>query len=53
MSSILENSQLNKIFLIYGDIDDMFISHDLQKTNFRPFLNSYLRGIGYDQIVFY
>jgi SpoVK/Ycf46/Vps4 family AAA+-type ATPase len=53
MSSILERSNLNKIFLVYGNLDDMFISPDLQKNNFRPFLNSYLRSLGYEQIVFY
>lgn len=53
MSSILERPNLNKIFLIYGNLDDMFISPNLQKSNFRPFLNSYLRSIGYEQIVFY
>lgn len=53
MGSILERPSLNKIFLIYGNLDDMFISSDLQKNNFRPFLNSYLRSLGYEQIVFY
>ena len=53
MSSILERPNLNKIFLIYGNLDDMFISPDLQKNNFRPFLNAYLRSLGYEQIVFY
>ena len=53
MSSIFERPELNKIFLIYGNLDDMFISPDLQKNNFRPFLNSYLRSLGYEQIVFY
>lgn len=53
MSSIFERPNLNKIFLVYGNLDDMFISPDLQKNNFRPFLNSYLRSLGYEQIVFY
>jgi len=53
MPSILERPSLNKIFLIYGNIDDMFMSPDLQKSNFRPFLNSYLKSLGYRQIVFY
>ena len=53
MSSIFERPELNKIFLVYGNLDDMFISPDLQKNNFRPFLNSYLRSLGYEQIVFY
>lgn len=53
MSSILERSELNKIFLIYGNLDDMFISPDLQKNNLRPFLNAYLKNLGYRQIVFY
>lgn len=53
MGSILERPNLNKIFLIYGNLDDMFISPDLQKNNFRPFLNAYLRSLGYEQIVFY
>ena len=53
MGSILERPNLNKIFLMYGNLDDMFISPDLQKNNFRPFLNSYLRSLGYEQIVFY
>ena len=44
---------MNKIFLIYGHLDDMFISRNLQKNNFRPFLNGYLKSIGYDQVVFY
>ena len=53
MSSILERPELNKIFLLYGNLDDMFISPDLQKNNFRPFLNQYLRSLGYRQIVYY
>lgn len=53
MSSIFERPELNKIFLIYGNLDDMFMSPDLQKNNFRPFLNEYLRSLGYEQIVFY
>lgn len=53
MSSILERTNLNKIFLIYGHLDDMFISRKLQKDNFRPFLNGYLKNIGFEQIVFY
>ncbi len=53
MSSVFERPELNKIFLIYGDLDDMFMSPDLQKNNFRVFLNSYLRSIGYERIVFY
>ena len=53
MASIFERPELNKIFLIYGDLDDMFMSPDLQKNNFRVFLNSYLRSIGYERIVFY
>ena len=53
MSSILERPNLNKIFLIYGNLDDMFISPDLQKNNFRPYLNSYLKSLGYKKVVFY
>lgn len=53
MSSIFERPELNRIFLVYGNLDDMFMSPDLQKNNFRPFLNSYLRSLGYEQIVFY
>lgn len=53
MSSILDNTDVNKIFLIYGHLDDMFISRNLQKTNFRPLLNDYLKSIGYEQIVYY
>ena len=53
MASIFERPELNKIFLVYGDLDDMFMSPDLQKNNFRVFLNTYLRSIGYERIVFY
>lgn len=53
MGSVLERPQLNKIFLIYGHLDDMFISRNLQKNNFRSFLNGYLKNLGYEQIVFY
>ncbi len=53
MSSILERTNLNRIYLIYGHLDDMFISGNLQKNNFRAFLNGYLKSIGYEQIVFY
>ena len=53
MSSILERPELNKIFLLYGNLDDMFFSPDLQRNNFRPFLTSYLQSLGYEQIVFY
>ncbi len=53
MGSVLQNTQLNKVFLIYGNLDDMFISHNLQKDNFRFFLNSHLKNLGYEQVVFY
>lgn len=53
MSSILEHPELNKIFLVYGNLDDMFMSPDLQKNNFRPFLNAYLRSLGYEKVVFF
>ena len=53
MSSILQKTNMNKIFLIYGHLDDMFITGDLQKVNFRPFLNGYLKKLGYEQIVYY
>ena len=53
MSSIFEQPELNRIFLIYGNLDDMFMSPDLQRNNFRPFLNSYLKSLGYECIVFY
>lgn len=53
MSCILERPDLNKIFLLYGNLDDMFMSPDLQRNNFRPFLNAYLRSLGYECIVFY
>lgn len=53
MSSILERTDLNRIYLIYGHLDDMFISGNLQVNNFRPFLNGYLKSLGYEQIVFY
>lgn len=53
MGSVLENPNLNKIFLIYGDLDDMFISRDLQKNNFRAYLNAYLKDLGYKRIVYY
>lgn len=53
MSSIFEYPNLNKIFLVYGNLDDMFLSPDLQKNNFRMFLNNHLRSLGYEQIVFY
>lgn len=53
MSSIFERPELNKLFLIYGNLDDMFLSPDLQKNNFRPFFNAYLQSLGYERIVFY
>lgn len=53
MGSVLERPNLNKIFLIYGNLDDMFISKDLQKNNFRAYLNAYLKELGYKRIVYY
>ncbi len=53
MSSVLEKAKQNKIFLIYGNLDDMFITRNLQRCNFRPFLNGYLKSLGYEEIVFY
>ncbi|MCR4892693.1 MAG: hypothetical protein K5989_11000, partial [Lachnospiraceae bacterium] len=53
MSSVLMKPKQNKIFLIYGNLDDMFMTRSLQKCNFRPFLNGYLKSLGYEQIVFY
>ena len=53
MGSVLMRPKQNKIFLIYGNLDDMFITRNLQRCNFRPFLNGYLKSLGYEQIVFY
>lgn len=53
MGSVLMKPKQNKIFLIYGNLDDMFITRNLQRCNFRPFLNGYLKSIGYEQVVFY
>ncbi|MDR1874920.1 MAG: AAA family ATPase [Synergistaceae bacterium] len=53
MASIFEKDGLNRIFLIYGRLDDMFMTKDLQKQGFRPFLNAYLKGLGYEQVVYY
>jgi SpoVK/Ycf46/Vps4 family AAA+-type ATPase len=50
---MFEQSGLNKVFMIYGNLDDMFMTRDLQKQGFRFLLNSYLRSIGYEQIVYY
>ena len=53
MGSVLEKAKQNKIFLIYGDLDDMFITRDLRRCSFRTFLNGYLTRLGYQQTVFY
>ena len=53
MSSILEHPELNKIFLLYGNLDDMFMTGDLQRKNFRPFLNAYLKSLDYQCVIFY
>ncbi len=53
MSSILMRPELNKIFLIYGNLNDDFITADLQRMHFELFLNRYLKGLGYEQIVYY
>lgn len=53
MGSVLMKPKQNKIFLIYGNLDDMFITRNLQRCNFRPFLNGYLKSLGYEQVVFY
>ncbi|MDR2529458.1 MAG: AAA family ATPase [Synergistaceae bacterium] len=39
--------------MIYGNLDDMFMTRDLQKRGFRFLLNSYLKSIGYERIVYY
>lgn len=53
MTSILVRPKQNKIFLIYGNLDDMFITRNLQRCNFRFLLNGYLKSLGYEQIVYY
>ena len=53
MTSILVKPKQNKIFLIYGNLDDMFITRNLQRCNFRFLLNGYLKSLGYEQIVYY
>jgi SpoVK/Ycf46/Vps4 family AAA+-type ATPase len=50
---MFERFSLNKIFMIYGNLDDMFMTGDLQKRGFRFLLNSCLRSAGYDRIVYY
>lgn len=45
--------QNNKIYLIYGNLSDEFITRDLQRYSFRFLLNRYLRQLGYERIVFY
>ncbi|MDR1915470.1 MAG: AAA family ATPase [Synergistaceae bacterium] len=53
MSSIFAKSNRHKIFLICGNLDDMFMMGDLQKNSFRPFLNAHLKGLGFKRIVYY
>ncbi|GHV40485.1 hypothetical protein FACS1894187_21470 [Synergistales bacterium] len=52
MPSILTQTS-NRIFLIYGNLDDMFITPDLQKLSFRYLLNAHLKSLGFERIVYY
>ncbi|GHV26889.1 hypothetical protein FACS1894167_00960 [Synergistales bacterium] len=51
MASVFESG--SRVFLVCGKLDDMFMTGDLQANNFRRFLNSHLKGLGYKRVVFY
>ena len=54
MFSIFQNTHLYNVFLVCGDLQDMFMMNDLQKRGFESFLNVHLkRELGYKRIVYY
>lgn len=54
MDSIFTGPLYDKIFLIYGNVYDMFFAQNLCKyNNFEQFLNAFLKNIGYKRIVYY
>jgi SpoVK/Ycf46/Vps4 family AAA+-type ATPase len=52
--SIFENTHLYNVFMVCGDLQDMFMTGDLQKRDFQSFLNVHLKKyLGYERIVYY
>jgi SpoVK/Ycf46/Vps4 family AAA+-type ATPase len=52
--SVFEKTNLNNVFLICGDLQDMFMMNDLQQRDFQSFLNVHLKKyLGYKRIVYY
>ena len=54
MRTFLEsNLNVSKSFVLYGNIDDSFISPDLVKCNFEQYLLKILKSRGYRYVIFY
>jgi SpoVK/Ycf46/Vps4 family AAA+-type ATPase len=54
MASIFEQPGRHKVFLVCGKpMNDMFMADNLLKCGFQSFLNSHLRSIGFNRIVYY
>lgn len=54
MRTFLEsNLDVSKSFVLYGNIDDSFISPDLVKCNFEQYLLKILKSRGYRYVIFY
>ena len=53
MSSIFNNYTQHRVFMVYGNLGDMFIAGDLIPGKFEYFFMKYLKSIGFENVVFF
>ena len=53
MAKILDRTTANRVFLIYGNLGDMYIAEDLVPCRFEYYLMKYLKSLGFEHVVFF
>lgn len=53
MAKILDRTTTNRVFLIYGNLGDMFLAEDLIPCRFEYYLMKYLKSLGFEHVVFF
>ena len=53
MAKILDRATADRVFLIYGNLSDMFIAEDLIPCRFEYYLMKYLKSLGFKNVVFF
>ena len=53
MSNIFNNYTQHRVFMIYGNLGDMFVAGDLIPGTFDHYLMKYLKSLGFKHVVFF